>query len=71
MEWEASTLAGTSFSEKFHTHKVKHNGDMGMGHLWLKIADLQGSTLSNHRMTTHFDPFDLPRIELKRPKIKH
>ena len=22
----------------FCTHEVKHNGDMGMGHLWLKLV---------------------------------
>jgi len=78
---------------------VKHNGDMGMGHLcrpyngwdiydlrvwlWLKWvgqlwqskllfcleicsrnAGLQGSTLSDHRMTTGFGPFELPTCGL-------
>ena len=67
--------------------EVKHNGDMGMGHLgcgyglngwgsydkvsccfiWKyaqKNAGLQGSTLSNHRMTTAFSPFELPACGL-------
>ena len=29
-----------------------------------KIAGLQGSTLSNHRMTTRFGPFELPTCRL-------
>ena len=41
-----------------------------MGHLWLKWvaqkinAGLQGSTLSGHRMTTGFGPFELPTCGL-------
>ena len=60
--------------------EVEHNGDMGMGHLWLKWlgqlwqkthASLQGSTLSDHCMTTGFGPFELTTCSLQYSSIPY
>ena len=48
---------------------VGHLWPKWVGQLWKysqKIAGLQGSTLSDHRMTTGFGPFELPPVDYYR-----